>query len=163
MIKKGFIITFILVLTVYLGYGSVTAIESTPITNEADSIATYIDESDWAILEEFSEENSPFVAFSISHSALGINKFIKSKNAFNMKKGDKVKIQSLTWSPTAQKVQLGFVNASNGDQYWTSNYSGGSKVGGTFSLGGPSGSYYIAIRTPSTNSKTINVKGQFEF
>jgi len=121
------------------------------------------EESDWAEEEKSLDAISPFAVFGLNHSAVGINKHIKSNNVFNIQKGDKVKIKSLTWSPTGQKVQLGFINANNGKQYWTNNYSGGSKTGGTFSLGGPSGSYYIAIRTPSTNTTSINVKGQFEF
>ncbi|GEM_PF-5744475 len=60
------------------------------------------------------------------------------------------------------EVQLRFINANNGKQYWTGTYSGGNKTGRTFSLSGPSSRYYIAIRTPSTNNKNINVKGQFE-
>ncbi|MBM7678281.1 hypothetical protein [Gracilibacillus alcaliphilus] len=133
------------------------------IVEDDHSIAVFTEEKDWAIEEELIDGISPFSTFSISHSALGVKKYVKSNKAFNIKKGKKIKIKSVKWSPSGQKIQLGFINATNGKQYWTRNYTGGSKTGGTFSLNGPSGKYYIAIRTPSTNSKSINVKGQFEF
>ncbi len=164
MIRKNFLAIFSLIFIFCFIHSSASATERLYVNVQNDnSIAVLAEENDWAEEEESLEGISPFVVFSLSHSSLGINKYVKSNSAFNIQKGDKVKIQSLTWSPTSQKVQLGFINANNGKQYWTSNYSGGSKTGGTFSLSGPSGSYYIAIRTPSTNSQTVNVKGQFEF
>lgn len=164
LIKKNFQAIFSLIFILCFIHSSVSATERSYVDVENDnSLAVLAEVNDWAEEEESLEGISPFAVFSLSHSALGINKLIKSNNAFNIQKGKKIKINSVTWSPTGQKLQLGFINANNGKQYWTSNYSGGSKTGGNFSLNGPSGSYYIAIRTPSTNSQTINVKGQFEF
>lgn len=151
--RKNFLTIFSLIFIFCFIHSSVNATESSYIDVQNDnSIAVLAEESDWAVEEESFVGISPLVVISLSHSTLGINKHIKSNNAFNVENGEKVKIQSVTWSPTSQKVQLGFINANNGKQYWTSNYSGGSKTGGTFSLNGPSDSYYIAIRTPSTNS-----------
>lgn len=164
MIKKIVGAIFILIFTFCFVNSPVSATESLHINGEDNnSIAVLAERDDWAIEEEVNEGFSPFVVFTLSNSSLGKNKYIKSDYAFNIKKGEKVNIKSLTWSPTSQKVQLGFINANDGNQYWTNNYTGGSKTGGTFSLGGPSGSYYIAIRTASTNTASINVRGQFEF
>lgn len=115
------------------------------------------------IIEEQFDGITPFASLNISHSSLGSNKFVKSKSSYYFKKGEKVKINSVTWNPSGQKIRLGFVHASSGKKYWTNNFTGGSKVGGTFSLGGPNGEYYIAISTPSSNTKSINVNGSFGF
>lgn len=163
MIKKSVGIVFSLIFAICFIHNPVSATESLHTIDEGDdSIAVLEEKDDW-VEEEVNEGFSPFVVFTLSNSSLSKNKYIKSDYAFNMKKGEKVSIKSLTWSPSSQKVQLGFINADNGKRYWTNNYSGGSKFGGTFSLGGPDGRYYIAIRTASTNTASVNVRGQFEF
>lgn len=164
MIKKNVVAIFSFIITFCFVYSPVGATEGLHFDiGDDNSIAVLAEKDNWAIEEESIEGILPAVVFSLGHSSLGVNKYIKSSYAYNIKRGEKVKIQSLTWRPTGQKVQLGFINANNGNQYWTNNYTGGSKNGGTFSLGGPSGSYYIAIGTPSTNSQAINIRGQFEF
>lgn len=61
-----------------------------------------------------------------------------------MSKNQKVNVDIITWNPSSQKIQLGFINASNGKQYWTKSYGGGSKTSRSFKLSGPNGTYYIA-------------------
>lgn len=164
MFKKRFVVMFGLALMFWMGHGSASAMENSSSDFDDDNlVADIVEEGDFAVEEDNFGEITPFASFNISHSKLGINKYVKSKSSYYIKKNEKVKINSVTWSPSGQKIQLGFVNASTGKKYWTKNYTGGNKTGGTFSLGGPSGEYYIAIRTPSSNTKTINVNGSFDF
>lgn len=161
MLKK-FFIGILTIITIFICNNNVTTFAYEQSNDYQENLETTYEENQ-AVEELPFSSITPYLIIGMNHSTLGVNKFIKSDNAFNFKKGEKVKIKNVTWSPTTQKIQLGFVNATNGDQYWTTSYSGGNKIGGTFSLGGPSGRYYIAIRTPSTNNKIVNVKGQFEF
>lgn len=173
MFKKRLVAMLGIVLMFAMGLSSVSAMEksasgfdddsSVDIVDDNNQVADIVEEGNFSVEEESFGEITPFASFNISHSKLGINKYVKSKSSYYIKKGEKVKVNSVTWSPSGQKIQLGFVNATTGKKYWTNNYTGGSKTGGTFSLGGPSGEYYIAIRTPSSNTKTINVNGSFDF
>lgn len=164
MFKKSFVAMLGLALMFCLGLGSVSAMENSSSEFDDDNlVAEVVEESEYAVEEDSFGEIAPFASFNINHSSLGINKFVKSSSSYYIKKNEKVKINSVTWSPSGQKVQLGFINATTGKQYWTSTFSGGSKTGGTFSLGGPSGEYYIVIGTPSSNTKSINVNGSFDF
>lgn len=166
MFKKSIVAMLGLALMFWLGggHGSASAMDNTSSDFDDDNlVAEVVEEGNNAIEEDSFGEITPFASFNISHSKLGINKYVKSSSSYYIKKNEKVKINSVTWSPSGQRIQLGFVNATTGKQYWTGNYTGGSKTGGTFSLGGPSGEYYIAIRTPSSNTKTINVNGSFDF
>ncbi|MBG0967243.1 hypothetical protein [Bacillus sp. SRB1LM] len=121
--------------------------------------------SDFNKVETKNESNLPSTraTFNISTS-LGINSYAKSSNTFYINKGEVVTINSCTWNPSGQNIQIGFINAKTGTQYWTSNYSGGSiSSGSRVSLGGPSGEYYVAVGTPSTNNARVNVTSQFKF
>ncbi|HFJ9465842.1 hypothetical protein NST86_32275 [Bacillus sp. FSL L8-0199] len=101
--------------------------------------------------------------FNISTS-LGINTYAKSSATYYMNRGETVTVNSCTWSPSGQNVQIGFINAKTGTQYWTKNYSGGSISSGTkVSIDGPAGEYYVAVGTPSTNNARITVNSQFKF
>lgn len=112
-----------------------------------------------------SEETSPEVkaTFSISGS-ITPNGYRKTSSTYYIKPGsDKLKIKSLSWSPTGQNVQVGFINASTGTQYWTSNYSGGSATGYVLTNNLPAGEYYVAVGTPKSNTKSVNVVANFDW
>ncbi|MFJ3388948.1 hypothetical protein [Lysinibacillus sp. NPDC086135] len=97
-------------------------------------------------------------------SNLKPNYYTKSSSSYYIKKGEKVNVNSVTWSPSGQKIKLGFVSATGGSNYWTEAYVGGSKTGGSFYLGGPTGEYYIAILADSGNNANLGtVTGSFDF
>lgn len=163
MVKKIIIFIFTISFTICFFHKPVNAMASIQSDHDDNRIATKVDVDDFSTEVDFNEGISLFIGLKMQSQALGVNRHIKSDFSFYFNKGDKVKVQSLNWSPSNQKVQLGFINVNNGKQYWTTSYTGGSKIGGTFSLGGPSGSYYLAIRSAATNTSSINVIGQFDF
>ncbi len=164
MVKKYFVMVFSLFFMFLFHVGTASAEESSISDMDSeDFVAELVYEGDQSTEEESIDKISPFLNFTVRHSSLGINKHVKSKNKYKMSKNQKVKVGVITWKPSSQKIQLGFINASNGKQYWTKSYGGGRKTSGSFILSGPSGTYYIAIRTPSTNTRSINVKGSFDF
>lgn len=58
---------------------------------------------------------------------------------------DRLKVNSLTWSPSGQDISVAFINAQTGNTYAV-GYSGGSianSIIGTSTM--PSGEYYVAI------------------
>lgn len=168
MLKKS-IIAAIGFSVITIGSGTVSASTFENPTQPAISsqvLGTNPVTSEFVKIENKNESNLPSAkaTFNISSSSLGANSYTKSSNTYYIKKGEIITINSCTWSPSGQKVQIGFVNATNGNQYWTSNYSGGSIASGSrVSMDGPAGEYYVAIGTPSTNNANINVTGQFKF
>ena len=164
MFKKFFIAMFSLTLVIWLGHDSVGAMESpsSELENEILTVES-VEESNFIIEEVSSKEVVPFLSFSISSSSLGVNEFIKSNQSYYLPKEGKVNITNVTWSPSNQKIQIGLINVATGTRYWSSERTDGSQIGGSIVLPStaPSGEYYVAIRSVSTNTTTISVYGQF--
>ncbi|MDT3703261.1 MAG: M56 family metallopeptidase [Thermincola sp.] len=116
------------------------------------------------VLENTSMDFSIMASFPISSSSLPPNSYTRSSSSYYINSGvDKLQF-SANWNPTGQQIQIGFVNASNSSiQYWTSAYSGGSASGTVSTSSVPSGEYYVAIGTPSSNTQNISVNGTFEW
>lgn len=70
----------------------------------------------------------------------------KSSSTYYITSGtDKLKVHSLTWTPTGQNLSVAFINAQTGDTYAVA-YSGGSvsnKIISTTTI--PTGEYYVAV------------------
>lgn len=70
----------------------------------------------------------------------------KSSSTYYITSGtDKLKVHSLTWTPTGQNISVAFINAQTGDTYAVA-YSGGSvsnKIIKTTTV--PTGEYYVAV------------------
>lgn len=168
MTKKSFIALMgatIIGTTSLLGLGTSTAnamenTEQAQAVTIQESVAELIPTNFEKTLVK-NESITPFATTSLSGS-LKANQMKKTTSSYYLKAGEKVTIKSCTWSPSGQKIQLGFVNATNGKQYWTPNYSGGNITSGyTFSVA-KAGEYHIAVGTPSTNTATVNVSAQFK-
>lgn len=81
---------------------------------------------------------------SFSNLAKGYSK--KSPGTYYLTKNvDELKISSLTWTPSGQKVSVAFVNAQSGATYAV-EYSGGSASNTNINTSTvPTGEYYVAI------------------
>lgn len=163
MSRKGLVAMLSLALLISFGHGSASAKEVS-VTNLQDknSVIELVEAKGNFIKEEALIEVTLFLSVQVSSSSLGANKYVRSNTPYNLKKGEIISINSVTWNPTGQKVQVGLIHATTGTQYWSSSFSGGSISGNSMSVASD-GAYYLAIGTPSSNTTSINVSGLFSF
>lgn len=102
-------------------------------------------------------------SFSISSPNLAPNDYVTSSSSHYINSEvDKMQF-SVNWSPMGQKIQVGFISKNdNSQQYWISNYVGGSASGTISTNNVPSGEYYAAISTPDSNTEKVHLTGNFE-
>ena len=168
MYKKGLAATMLsLALVAGVGFGqngSVNAMESTSEIEEVNFVAEATEDEATLSTSPLLELN-PFAGFTISTTNLKPGTYIQSRSSYYIKKNEKVSVVNVAFSPRGQKIKLGFVSTTNSkDQYWTPAHTGGSVDISGFTLGGPTGDYYIAIQAVSSNTANLtSVTGNFDF
>lgn len=105
MLKKSLITVFNLILIVSLSYGSASAMEVSNTDLADDNLVIKLVEAKGDFIkEETFNKITPLLNVQVSDSSLGINKAVRSTTSYYFTKGETIRIISLTWNPTGQKV-----------------------------------------------------------
>ena len=115
-----------------------------------EEILTPIDLSGY---EEATSTPSSRAGFQVVCKDLALGKYALS-GEYTVKSGvDKCKV-NFTWTPTTQKIQIGFLNPQK--TFYKVDKTGGEYKGTLGTTNAPSGTYKVAVFNPTSNTKKIN-------